>query len=67
MKIAVIGAGAIGGLVGAKLPWPVRSLAAVSHDTLLVTTTEGALYRVDITGKTTKDDITSVLTGAGVV
>ncbi|GAA1800510.1 glycoside hydrolase family 19 protein [Nostocoides veronense] len=40
------------GLVGAKLPWPVRSLAALSHDTLLVTTTGGALYRVDITSKT---------------
>lgn len=42
------------GLVGPKLPWGVRAMATLSHDTILVTTTKGALYRLDVTARSGK-------------
>jgi predicted chitinase len=41
-------------LVGGKLPWGVRAMATLNHNTILVTTAPGALYRIDITGNTKK-------------
>lgn len=39
-------------LTGPKLPWGVRAMTALNMNTLLVTTSQGALYRIDVTGNT---------------
>ena len=41
-------------LTGPKLPWGVRAMATLNTNTILVTTTTGALYRLDVTGQSTK-------------